>query len=312
MPDNKFKTVTVAIPTFNRLELLKRSVESVMQQSYKSFEILISDNASSDGTREYLQTLVDPRVKIFLNDQNIGMAANWEKCLHHASGDYFLLMSDDDALIQHDALEKLVSGFEVDTKPDVGLVFSAVELERANKGSLDYTNYTVNLSKAEDIIADFFNNKVSVFPCATLLRTNDIRVLGGYTSFNAKLAVDACVWISLAIKYGSVRYVDEPLAIYRIHESLSSSSLEIAFDDLKAMRSIIDAKQTSFSDAGYGRIIRALDSSKRRGPIGFIMKKWRHDSEYGIKKALMDIYKYRQLLFSYSNLRFAINKIKSN
>lgn len=312
MPDNKFKKVTVAIPTFNRLELLKRSVESVRQQSYENLEILISDNDSTDGTRVYLQSLKDSRIKIILNDKNIGMAANWEKCLQHASGEYFLLMSDDDALTHSNALEKLVSGFEADAIFDVGVVFSAVKLESANKGSMQCTHYDGALCKAEELIADFFNNKVSVFPCATLLRTNDIREIGGYTSFDAKLAVDACVWISLAIRYGRVRYIDEPLSIYRIHESLSSSSLEVAFDDLKAMRNIIDAQRSIFYDADYKRIIRSIDSSKRRSPLGYIMKKWRHDSEYGFRMILMDVYRYRRHLFTYSNLRFAVTKIISN
>jgi len=312
MPDKNIKTVTVAIPTYNRLELLKRSVTSVLQQSYKHLEIIISDNDSTDGTREYLQTLKDSRLKIFLNDRNIGMAANWEQCLHHASGVYFLLMSDDDTLTHHDSLEKLVSGFEGHTMPDVGVVFSALQLERANRESLQRTHYDSALIKAEDLIADFFNNKVSVLPCATLLRTNDIRELGGYTSFNAKLAVDACVWISLAIRYGHVRYIDEPLAIYRIHESLSSSSLEVAFDDIQAMRSIIDAQHTKFSEIGYHRIIRAIEATKRRGPIGYILKRWRHEPEYGFQAALRDIYLYRRLIFSFSNLKFVINKLKSN
>jgi glycosyltransferase involved in cell wall biosynthesis len=311
MSDNKYKTVTVAIPTFNRLEMLKRSVTSVMQQSYEHLEIVISDNASVDGTREYLRTLKDSRVKVFLNNQNLGMAANWENCLLHASGDYFLLMSDDDALANNDALEKLVNGFENYATPDVGIVFSAVQLERMNKESLQRTHCDGSLKKAEELIADFYNNKVSVFPCATLIRTNDIRELGGYLSFDATLAVDACVWISLAIRYGYARYIDEPLAIYRIHESLSSSSLDIVFDDIQAVRQLIDEQHNKLSDVGYQRIIRAIISSKRRGPIGYIMKKWRHDSEYGIKMALMDVYRHRRLLFTYSNLRFAINMIKS-
>jgi glycosyltransferase involved in cell wall biosynthesis len=86
----------VAIPTFNRVCLLARAVESAMAQSYEDVEIVVSDNCSQDGTRDYLQTLTDPRIRVLLQLSNGGMVKNWDSCLAQATGEYFLLLSDDD------------------------------------------------------------------------------------------------------------------------------------------------------------------------------------------------------------------------
>src|SRR5271155_1124204 len=88
--------VTVAIPTFNRVGLLKDCVFSALAQSYKRFEVLVSDNASTDGTPEFLATISDPRLRVVQQKSNIGLNGNWNACLTAAKGEYIVFVSDDD------------------------------------------------------------------------------------------------------------------------------------------------------------------------------------------------------------------------
>lgn len=89
---------TIAIPTFNRAESLKRAVASARAQDYRSIEILIVDNASEDATREVCQALADedPRIRYIRQPRNVGPIRNFETGLENARGDYFMWLADDD------------------------------------------------------------------------------------------------------------------------------------------------------------------------------------------------------------------------
>ena len=91
--------VTIAIPTFNRANMLKKAISSALNQSFEKLEVLIVDNASSDETQKTVSNINDSRVRYIKNSSNIGLSANWQKCVHHASGDYLLMLSDDDILM---------------------------------------------------------------------------------------------------------------------------------------------------------------------------------------------------------------------
>lgn len=293
--------VTIAIPTFNRIELLKRAVGSVLMQNYKNLEIIVSDNNSSDGTCEYLKSILDPRVKFYLGDRNIGMVLNWDRCLKMASGEYFILMSDDDAFFNDRAIEKLVSGFLCNPLGGIGAVFSDVRIERLDKNFIENTFANKNYYFAEELVVDFFSSKVTIFPCATLFRTNDIRDFGGYSSFGAKLAVDACALIVVAFKYGKIIRVAEPLVTYRFHQSLSSSSVEILSADWEVMNKLIEKYKNKISQKQYKTIKNVMRSAWSRIPIGYIIRKYREDSDYKKSSLIFDLIKYRRI-FTFGNL----------
>ena len=90
--------VTIAIPTYNRASLLKEAIQSVLNQTYKDFELLICDNASTDNTNKVVSTFSDPRIKYHKNKNNIGMMNNWNKCVELSQGKYLMILGDDDKL----------------------------------------------------------------------------------------------------------------------------------------------------------------------------------------------------------------------
>lgn len=95
--------VSIYMPTRNRLELLKAAVQSVLNQSYPSIELLIVDDASSDGTPAYLQQLAatDARVKIFLNSTSQGACRSRNTAIRAATGEFITGLDDDDEFLPH-------------------------------------------------------------------------------------------------------------------------------------------------------------------------------------------------------------------
>jgi glycosyltransferase involved in cell wall biosynthesis len=97
MPD-PLPLFTIGIPTFNRVELLKQSLNAARSQIYENVEIIISDNASTDGTQEYCESIDDARVRYYRNSTNRGPEYNFRRCLELATGEYFSWLQDDDAI----------------------------------------------------------------------------------------------------------------------------------------------------------------------------------------------------------------------
>lgn len=92
--------ITTVIPTYRRPHLLKRAIKSVLNQTFKNLQVCVYDNASSDQTREVVESLAreDNRVKYFCHDTNIGSQKNFRFGLDRVNTSYFSFLSDDDFL----------------------------------------------------------------------------------------------------------------------------------------------------------------------------------------------------------------------
>lgn len=308
-PVQEHRRVTVAIPTFNRLELLKRSVESALSQGYEDLEIIISDNASTDGTQKYLQGLSDPKIKVLLNAENLGMVANWDRCLNSATGTYFLLLSDDDAFADRDAVAKVMRHFCEAGGEKIGVVFSDVVLERVSRNTREATSANKTSYGAAELIASFYASDVSVFPCATYIRTKDLRNIGGYQAVDATLAVDACAWMTVALTYGRAERVPEPLSLYRVHESLTSSPVEVWSKDFDAVRTVVSRYQDQLTPREYCLIQKAMNAAWNRVPVGYISQRLKYDAKYGLRSAFRDAIRWRKRFFTLSNIDFVLRRL---
>jgi glycosyltransferase involved in cell wall biosynthesis len=91
---------SVLIPTRNRLEYLRYAVETVRRQSYEDWEIVIADNASDEDVAGYVGELADPRVIYTRSDDFIPVTDNWNRALERSTGDYVIMLGDDDGLLQ--------------------------------------------------------------------------------------------------------------------------------------------------------------------------------------------------------------------
>lgn len=113
--------VTIGIPVFNGEKHLTHALDSALSQDYPNLEILISDNASTDGTaqicKEYRRR--DPRIRYHRNATNLGASGNFHKVLKRATGEYFTWLACDDSLSRHDYISKLTAYLEA--HPDVVL-----------------------------------------------------------------------------------------------------------------------------------------------------------------------------------------------
>lgn len=98
MPKSKMPKVTVCIPTYNRANFLTYALESVLQQTYGDFELLVCDDASTDSTPEIVRQYGDLRIRYIRHPENLGRSRNMRSGFEAARGEYFIKFDDDDAL----------------------------------------------------------------------------------------------------------------------------------------------------------------------------------------------------------------------
>lgn len=106
--------ISVLIPTYNYAKYLDEAIQSVLNQTYQDFELIVIDNNSSDNTKFILSKYKEnPKIKFIINDKNIGMAQNWNKCILESSGEYIKFLNADDFL-EPTCLEKQVEILDSD------------------------------------------------------------------------------------------------------------------------------------------------------------------------------------------------------
>jgi glycosyltransferase involved in cell wall biosynthesis len=91
---------SVLLPTRNRLDLLARAIETVRRQDYADWEIIVSDNFSEEDVAGYIKSLAEPRIKYVRTDRFLPVTENWNNALRQSSGDYVIMLGDDDGLMK--------------------------------------------------------------------------------------------------------------------------------------------------------------------------------------------------------------------
>jgi len=111
--------LSICVPTYNGKDTVRKALESILAQSYQNFEIIISDDCSTDDTEKVIRSFKDKRIKFFKNPKNLGYGQNLNTFRPRISGEIMVMMAQDDIMLK-DALLKIVNAFLTDE--DIGAV----------------------------------------------------------------------------------------------------------------------------------------------------------------------------------------------
>jgi glycosyltransferase involved in cell wall biosynthesis len=117
--------VSIVVATYNRRDLVGRTLTSALNQSLRDLEVVVSDDGSTDGTRQILAGIADPRLRVHFHAANVGVWANWATALRMAGGRYIVFLGDDDELTLNFIFQ--LSSF-LDSSPDVSVAFSDLRM----------------------------------------------------------------------------------------------------------------------------------------------------------------------------------------
>jgi glycosyltransferase involved in cell wall biosynthesis len=174
--------VTIAIPTYNRADsFLPVVLDAALAQTWPRLEILVGNNASTDGTAELLARYRDPRIRVLNHERNLGANGNFNSLLEAARGDWFLLFHDDD-MIDPDFVETCMGALEHDR--DYGFIRTGVRaIDHAGRVVKEVPNRLLGPS-VEDFFRSWFRARTGLYLCNTLYRTAYLREIGGWHSLH--------------------------------------------------------------------------------------------------------------------------------
>jgi glycosyltransferase involved in cell wall biosynthesis len=218
--------VTIAIPTFNRAPLLKRCIAAALAQSYRRFEVLVSNNASTDNTDEVLRSFDDRRLRSIKQETNTGLIANWNACLAQAKGEYIVFVSDDD-LVEPWLLDRCIG--VVRSEPGVPIVIALSDISFSSGYRLQAIvnhNLGTGVWDGTDILNEVLDGSVFAPMCTTLLRTEALRASGGFPVDWGTHSVDKAAWIPLLLT-GRAGLVNKSCGTVATHDGTVTSNLAI-------------------------------------------------------------------------------------
>ena len=98
--------VSICVPNYNYGVYIGDTIQSILDQTYTDFELIVVDDASTDNSMDVITSFHDKRLKVHENKSNLGITANWNKCLEYATGDYIAIFHSDDLyhreIIEHE------------------------------------------------------------------------------------------------------------------------------------------------------------------------------------------------------------------
>ena len=143
--------VSIGIPSYNHEKYISETIESILNQTFQDFEIIITDDGSSDNSLDVIKSISDPRIKLFVFDENQGACKAVNNCIKNSRGEYFAYVSSDDVW-DKDKLEKQVKF--LDENPHFPAVFTKVNIiDEDGKEFID-KNHFISLFLSRKIVLE--------------------------------------------------------------------------------------------------------------------------------------------------------------
>ena len=245
--------VSVIIPNYNHARFLHRRIDSVLQQTFQDFEVILLDDSSTDDSRSILSSYArDPRVRTEFNDANSGSTfKQWNKGVRLARGKYIWIAESDDYAADR-LLERLTAVLDAD--PQVAFAYCRSWRVSARDqldgfadfylADIDPVRWTADYcADGQEECRNYFVRANSVPNASSVVFRKVLYEGVGGADESLRMRGDWKLWASMALT-GKVAYLAEPLNYFRFHDaSIRSKSAQVKGDvteHLRIVRWVLD------------------------------------------------------------------------
>ena len=202
--------ISVVIPLYNKERHIKNTINTVLAQTYKEFEIIVIDDGSTDKSAQIVQEIKDKRLK-FLKKKNEGVSATRNLGVFEASNEIVAFLDADDEW-RPDYLEKIHMLYQKYPKAAIYATnYSIIE-----QGGKNYTLDYPGIDFTDGLIENYFYSAYTFTPLwtsAVCVSKTIFLTMGGFPT-NIRNGEDLDLWCRIALKY-PIAYINKPLAVYR-------------------------------------------------------------------------------------------------
>ena len=222
----RLPAISVCIPTYNGEKYIAQTIESILNQTFTDFEIIVSDDGSSDNTLEIVGSFNDPRIVRIDRLSKVGAEANWNNAVANASASLVKLVCQDD-LLYSQCLEVEVQTMSKSENQDVSFCFHLRDFVTPNSRKLrshrvGYSNLQ-KYSKTEILtkVVRSGGNPIGE-PMAVTMRKLSLNSAG---KFRGDYVIDLDMWSKLSDQ-GSALFIEQHLSAFRISKTSWTSNLK--------------------------------------------------------------------------------------
>ena len=241
--------VSIIVPTYNRSAYLQETINSIQRQSFSDYEIIITDNCSTDDTEHVVKSFADPRIVYSKNAENLGSVNNYNKAMEMVKGEFIHLFSDDDIMLD-DCLADKLAIFE--RYPTVAIVHSDINTIDKS-GSIIQNSHSFNVYKKWarlHAVSGIFDKKLyhkflmaNNFICmpAVMMRTSVFNKIG-YFDPALSYIVDWQYWLKSSLFF-DFYYINKKTISYRRHDTNTVKKLSLRILDKEFKHIMKDLKE---------------------------------------------------------------------
>ncbi|UKM63641.1 glycosyltransferase [Flavobacteriaceae bacterium GSB9] len=268
--------VSICIPTYNGEAYLSEALDSALAQTYTNLEIVVSDDASTDGTLDIVGKYKDKTpipIRVFHHAPN-GIGANWNYCMQQAQGRYIKFLFQDDVL-EPTCVEAMLTVFK--NHPEVGLVackrafiVEKVIVDDAQKQWLDdYKNLQVQFNSFKELLyldktmfkrRDFLQSPLNKIgePSVVMFKRGLIDTIGWFRT-DLKQVLDYEYWYRI-VKHHPAVVINKPLAKFRVHaEQETQKNKARVINDYSVYRNIL---KNDYAQLLHPEVLKRLTPKK--------------------------------------------------
>lgn len=217
--------VSICIPVYNGAKFIATALASVVSQTFTDFELIIVDNASTDGTVDVVRRFDDPRVRLVRANEHLSAAANWNRATAMCEGRYVKLLCADDALLPT-CLERQVDALEDYPEASLTACLRDIvdETGRPLLRARGLAGMTGFVTGGEAIIRSV-RRGTNVFgePASVLMRGEALRATGQWSG-DLPYMIDLELYFRL-LTHGGLVAIPESLALFRVQTSSWSTAV---------------------------------------------------------------------------------------
>lgn len=215
MCDSKNKDlVSVIMAAYNAEKTIAKAIQSVLDQTYAKWELIVVNDCSKDRTQEIVNSLLesDTRIRLINNDKNSGVSITRKNGLACASGEWIAILDSDDSWLP-DKLEKQMN---IIRENDAELVFTGSSFISADGAPIDWILHVPETVSYRKLLKQNLVSNSSVLVNKTLYQE--------YYAVGDNMHEDFAIWLGIT-KTGRKAYgIDEPLLVYRVDKSSKSGN----------------------------------------------------------------------------------------
>jgi len=205
--------VSVILPAYNCEKFIGKAIQSVLQQTFTDFELVIINDGSTDNTESIIHEFDDQRIVYLKNSNNQGLIYTLNKAIAHANGKYTARMDADDICLEERLAKQKTF---LDQNEDIAVVASTIEFinEQDEKtGIWELDRQTITPAQIRRAIL-----KQNCIAHPTVMMHTEITKQMKYKEYQKNIE-DYDLWLRLLNRGYKIAKLDEPLLLYRIHDS---------------------------------------------------------------------------------------------